>query len=174
MQVRRDWLVVAAAVVGCVGLAQTAGVCPVVAGVGDKVVHVGDWTLLPGVGLVACSDAVALTVACVGDGDGLEVRLTFPDLASGMTTVRITGDAGAIRATARAASAGGAIVVRGVDAEVVAALLASGEALRFAVASDADANPVPEAVFATAGFAEALPWLGCDDADACPARSCGR
>ena len=174
MQRRRHWLVIAAAVLGCLGLAQPEGVCPSIAGDGGQVVRVGDWTLVPGVGLVACSDALALAVACDGGGDGLEVRLLLSSLAPGMNTVRITGAGGATRATARAASADGAIVLRGVDAEAVAALLATGEALRFAVASDGDGTPVLEGVFATSRFAEALPWLGCDDADACPVRSCGR
>jgi hypothetical protein len=173
MQHRRDWLVIAVAVVGCVALGQPERVCPASAGVGGQVVPIGGWTLVPGVGLVACSDTAALTVACDADGDGLEVRLLLAPLAAGMNTVRITGGSGAIHATVRAASARGAIALDGADAEVVAALLATGEALRFAVVPDTEGTPVPEAVFATAGFAEALPWLGCGDADACPARSCG-
>ena len=122
----------------------------------------------------------AAVVGCVGlgqpegDGDGLEVRLMFPELTSGTTTLRISPGTGATRATLRAASADGAIALRGVDTEVVTALLATGETLRFAVAPDADATPVPEVAFSTAGFEEALPWLGCGDADACPCRSCDR
>lgn len=174
MQQRRDWLVIAAAIVGGVGLGQSEGACPTGAGVGVQIVHIGDWTLVPGMGLVTCGDGAALTVACDGAGDGLEVRLMLPNLASGTTTVRISAGSGAIRATARAASAGGAIVLRGVDAEVTAALLATGETLRFAVTPDADGTPAPVAMFATAGFEEALAWLGCGTADACPSRSCDR
>jgi len=97
MQQRRDWLVIAAAIVGGVGLGQSEGACPTGAG-----------------------------------------------------------------------------VFRGWDAAAAAALLATGETLRFAVTPDADGTPAPVAVFATAGFEEALAWLGCGTADACPSRSCDR
>jgi len=172
MQQRRDWLVIAAAIVGGVGLGQSEGACPTGAGVGVQIVHIGDWTLVPGMGLVTCGDGAALTVAC--DGDGLEVRLTLPDLASDMATVRMSARAGATRATSRGANEDGAIVFRGWDAAAAAALLATGETLRFAVTPDADGTPAPVAVFATAGFEEALAWLGCGTADACPSRSCDR
>ncbi len=174
MQHRRDWLVIAAAIVGCVGLGQPDRVCPATAGVDGRAVDIGDWTLVPGVGLVACSEGAALTVACEVDGDGLEVRLTFPGLAPGTTTVSVSAGSGPNRATARAASADGAIVLRGVDAEAIAALLATVETLRFAVTPDAEGSPAPAAVFTTAGFEEALRWLGCGTADACPSRSCDR
>jgi hypothetical protein len=174
MQRRRDWLVIAGAVLGCVGLGQPEITCPAIAGASGQVVRIGDWTLVPQVGLVTCSDGAALTVACAGHGDDLEVRLLFPHLASGTTTLRIRTASGAVLAAARTADTGGAIVLRGVEAEAVAALLATGEALRFTVTPDADDAPAPVALFATAGFEEALPWLGCGAADACPSRSCGR
>jgi hypothetical protein len=167
-------LLIATAALACVasGPAQTA--CPTLPGAAGDVVRVGDWGLVDGVRLVTCGDGAVLTVAC-GDGDApFEVRLTLPSPLSGTHTVRMAGAGGATLVTTAMVSDGDAIVWRGADAARLIPLVAAADVLQVAVTPADGATAARQLAFATAGLAEALPWLACGGADACPTRSCDR
>jgi len=169
---RRTWLAIAAFAASSWGLSQAAATCPPLAGDAATVVRIGDWALVAGPRLVTCRGGAALTIACGAD-ERLEVRLILASLASGTIHLRFVGDGGALVAPPLA-SVDGTVVLHGADAERLATQLTAGETLRVRVtAAKGDATP-RDLTFATAGLGQALPWLGCGDADACPSRSCDR
>ncbi|MFU8889455.1 MAG: hypothetical protein ACNA8N_12735 [Trueperaceae bacterium] len=140
---------------------------------GGDTFTVGDWTLTAGAWLATCADGHALWVAC-SEGGVLTVRLLVPALGSPSYTWKF-GDGGmqAVGVGPLTVTNDG-IAVGEADVErLVAMLREEGGALRISLTPTGDGAAAREVVFATAGFEEALPWLGCGDADACPARSCG-
>jgi hypothetical protein len=140
---------------------------------GGDTFTVGDWTLVAGAWLATCAEGGVLRVACADQGSALTIHLSFPALdapsygvlfGDTVTTVLTTGPHGVTDST---------ITLGEVDVERLVPTLAEGGALRVTLAPHGAGAAAREVVFATAGFAEALPWLGCGDADTCPTRSCG-
>lgn len=156
-----------------IGLADADAVCPPLAGDAEAGVRIGAWALLAGPRLVTCGDGAALMVAC-GSDERLEVRLILAASVSGTTHLRFAANEEAALVTQRMAWGDGALVLRGADADRLVAQMTAGGALRVRVTAEEGDPPPHDLIFATAGLVDALPWLGCGDADACPARSCDR
>lgn len=176
-QVRRCLLVTLLTVSG-MALGQPDAACPEFPGSdrshGGDTFTVGDWTLVAGAWLATCADGNALWVACTDEGGAVAIRLLLPDLEATKLTLRVSDDGTAVLSAGPLPNADGGIALDGADAERLTTGLSSSDALSVALFADGDEAAVRDVVFATAGFEEALPWLGCSDADACPVRSCGR
>jgi hypothetical protein len=173
---RRRLLVTLLALSG-IALGQPGAACPEFPADdrahGGDTFTIGDWTLVAGAWLATCADGNALWIACSDEGDALVIRLLLGDLAAADYTVSF-GDGGAVVVSADAlVNADGSIRLRTPEVELLTVALADRDTLRVRVTPTAAKTAARDVVFATAGFAEALPWLGCGDADACPARSCG-
>ncbi|MBW6456048.1 MAG: hypothetical protein K0A98_09170 [Trueperaceae bacterium] len=173
----RRWFLVALLAVSGLGLGQTEAACPELPGddrtYGGEPFVIGGWTLVAGAWLATCADGSALWVACSGEGDALEMRLVFPTLDAPTYTVSFADAVSGILTTGPLGPGDGGLVLGEVGAGRLIAVLTAGDALRVTLTPDGDEAAARDVVFATAGFEEALPWLGCGDADACPARSCG-
>jgi len=177
MQKCRRRLLVTLLVLSGIALGQPGAACPEFAADdrarGGETFTVGDWTLVAGAWLATCADGNALWVACSDEGDALVIRLLLHDLAPAHYTVSF-GDGGAVVVSADAlVGADGNIRLPKPDVELLIVALAAGDPLHVSATPTAATTAARDVVFATGGFEEALPWLGCGDADTCPARSCG-
>lgn len=140
---------------------------------GGETFTLGDWTLIAGAWLATCADGGALWVACSDEGDALTIRMLFPALDAARYSASFGVAGTAVLTTDPLVSDDGSLTLGEADTERLIPLLAAGGELRVALTPATAATTTRDLVFATAGFEEALPWLGCSDADACPARSCG-
>lgn len=178
MRQRRRWFWVALVALPAIAFGQPKAACP--GFLADDRAHggetftLGDWTLVAGAWMATCADGGALWVACSDVGDALTIRLLFPALGAASYTASFDAAGTAALTTGPLVSEDGSLTLGEADAERLIPRLAAGAELRVALTPAAAGTPTRDLVFATAGFEEALPWLGCSDADACPARSCGQ
>jgi hypothetical protein len=114
--------------------------------------------------------AAPLALATIAFGQPDPACPAFPgdDLGHGGDTVT------AVLTTGPLVSADGGITLDDPDADRLIPMLSSSAVLRLTVTPDGGAEAARDVVFPTAGFEEALTWLGCGAADACPVRSCDR
>ena len=178
MQQGRRWFLAAPLALATIAFGQPDAACP--AFPSDDLAHGGDtftvggWTLVAGRWLATCAQGSVLWVTCADEGDALTIRLSFPALDAPSYAVSFTDAVTAVLTTGPLVSADGGITLDDVDADRVIPMLSSSAVLRVTVTPDGGAEAARDVVFPTAGFEEALPWLGCGAADTCPVRSCGR
>ena len=174
----RRWFLVALLALSTIACGQPDAACPGFLGHdlahGGDTFTVGDWTLVAGAWLATCAEGSALWVACSGEGDALTIHLSVPAPDAPSYTVVFDDAVATVLTAGPLGIADGSIALGEADVERLVATLAEGGALRVTLTPAGAAATARDLVFATAGFEEALPWLGCSDADACPVRSCGR
>jgi hypothetical protein len=136
--------------------------------------RIGDWTLVDGKRLVTDDGDASLSIACGGGGNDVVIELALTGAAATVYDVRLTPSSAESIVVAGRLTPDGAISFDDAAEDRLLELLAMHGELAIALharAADADGMSFR---FATAGFGDAFPWLGCGVSDTCGVRSCRR
>lgn len=136
-------------------------------------VRIGDWLLVDGERLVARAVDGVITVACAPDGRTVAIGIGMQPLEVAAVTLRFETEGREPIVTEARPVVAAAVELTIFTDDPLLALLAAAQTLTIALTPSGAADPAVVLRVPSAGFAEALPWLGCGVVDGCPARRCG-
>lgn len=137
------------------------------------VVRIGDWVLADGERLIAHAVDGVVIVACTPDRQAVVVSIGIQELEVAAVTLRFEAEGREPIVTEARPVVAAAVDLTIATDDPLLALLAAAETLTITLTPSGAARAAVILRVPSAGFAEALPWLGCGSDDGCPVRRCG-